>query len=208
MAKRYKLVPENLVRRFMQQHQHGEDTPSSNPTLILKQTIPDDLKILLYGDAARDVNLKSKRKREAPLLVKSMEEPPKFKPVDRIQQFLNNQKSIGIHNFLNTHGITYNDDDEVVINGVPVQGSYYPMVIRGLQNYAIGYQPGMKEVIDALPISPPDASKAVMIKYKTGTTTAATTSSSTAAKSKSRKIVVYKKTKVPKQKGAGWKCIH
>lgn len=206
MAKRYKLVPETLVRRIMQQH--SEDTPSTQPASILKQTIPDDLKILLYGEAARDVNIKMKRKREEPLLVKSRDEPPKPKLVDRMQQFLNNQKAIGIHNFLNAHGITYNDDDEVVINGLPVPSSYYPMVIRGLQNYAIGYQPGMKEVIDALPFSPPDASKAVMVRYGPSTSSAATTGAS--SKTTTRKVVVHqrKKVSVPKQKGTGWTCIH
>ncbi len=203
MAKRYKLVPENLVRRFMQQH---EDIPTVNPASILKQTIPDDLKILLYADAARDVNLKLKRKREEPLLVKSRDEPPKPKPMDRIQQFLNNQKAIGIHNFLNAHGINYNEHDEVVINGTPVPNSYYPMVIKGLQNYAIGYQPGMREVIDALPFSPPDASKAVMIRYGPGPSpsTTAKTSASTSASTKVKK----RKVIVPQQKGSGWSCIH
>lgn len=203
MAKRYKLVPENLVRRFMNQQQNN-DTPSINPASILKQTIPDDLKILLYGDAARDVNLKLKRKREQPLLVKSADEPVKVKQGDRIQAFLNNQKAIGIHNFLGAHGITYNDEDEVVINGVPVKHSFYPMVIRGLQNFAIGYQPGMKEVIDALPITPPDASKAVMIKYGP----AAPPDPAVNVKPK-RPVTTKKKTVViTKQKGTGWFCIH
>jgi hypothetical protein len=203
MAKRYKLVPENLVRRLMEQH--GKDTPVPNPASILKQTIPDDLKILLYADAARDVNLKMKRKREEPILVKSTSESPMPKAVDRIQSFLTNQKAIGIHNFLNAHGITYNEEDEVVVNGVPIKGSYYPMVIRGLQNFAIGYQPGMKEVIDALPFHPPDASKAVMIRYGPSSSTSA------ASQPKPRKqtvVATKRKVHVPKQKGTGWSCIH
>lgn len=201
MAKRYKLVPENLVRRYMQQH--DVDTPSSTPASILKQTIPDDLKILLYADAARDLNLRAKRKREEPILFNSQDEQPKLKPVDRVQQSLTNQKSIGIHNFLNAHGITYNDDDEVVINGVPIPNSFYPMVIRGLQNHAIGYQPGMRQVIDALPIKPPDASKAVMVRYGPGPSDDATNTSPSTSGSKKTP-----RRRAGKQRGTGWTCLH
>lgn len=164
MAKRYKLVPESLYKRFLQP---DDFTTKTKPEEVFKQTIPDDLKVLLYADAARDVQVKQQRKRNTPIYVKSIDEPIKTTPIDRMPKLLNNPKAVAIHEFLKTNGVTYNDNMEIVINGKPIINSVYPMMIKGLQNKAIGYQIGMNEVIDALPSLPPDVSKSILKTNKT-----------------------------------------
>jgi len=168
MAKRYKLVLESLYKRFLQP---DEITTKTKPEDVFKQTIPDDLKVLLYADAARDVQVKQQRKRSKPIYVKSIDEPIKPILVDRMPKLLNNQKSIAIHEFLKKNGVTYNENMEIVLNGKPISDSIYPMMIKGLQNKSIGYQIGMQEVIDALPSMPPHVSKSFLKTSKSKTQT-------------------------------------
>lgn len=164
MAKRYKLVPESLYKRFLQP---DDISTKVKPDEVFRQTIPDDLKVLLYADAARDVQVKQQRKRSTPIYVKTIDETSKPIAEDRMPKLLNNAKAVAIHDFLQKNGVTYNDNMEIVINGKPISNSVYPLMIKGLQNRGIGYQIGMKEVIDALPSLPPDVSKSILKQSKT-----------------------------------------
>lgn len=132
---------------------------------ILRQKIPDDAKILFYGDAARDLNVKQVRKREMPIIVKDEDTPPRVMSEDRMIAHINNPKGVAIHQYLKTHGITYNANNEVVVNGQAISGSLYPLMIRGIMDYRVGYQPGIQEVMQALPTASPSFSKAIVAKY-------------------------------------------
>lgn len=198
MAKKYKLVPENLLKRLLEK---DEDVPLKRKADdILKQDIPDDLKVLLYSDAARDLHAKQERMRNTPLLVKPVEDVTEnVQKADRMPQVLNNQKAIDIHNFLKNHGISYNDEQQVVVNGQAVVNSFYPMMIRGLQNKALGYQPGINEVLRALPSIPPGVSKAVSRSFNTAVTPYKTPTG--------RRTVIASR-RIPKtQEGTGWTCL-
>ncbi len=158
MAKRYKLVPESLYKRFLQP---DEPPIRTKPEAVFKDNIPDDLKVLLYADAARDIQVKQQRKRNTPIYVKAVDEPTNTIQVDRMPKLLNNTKAVAIHEFLKSHGVTYNENMEIVINGKAIPFSVYPMMVKGLQNKGIGYQIGTTEVLDALPGLPPGVSKAL-----------------------------------------------
>jgi len=124
---------------------------------------------------------------------------------------LNTPRLLGIHNFLKLHGVTYNDQNEVLINGTVIPTSFYPMLVRGLQNSSLGYQPGMNEVMQVLPSFPPEMSRAVIQKYQPAAASSSTPSTTTVAV---RKPVVVRplshrtkngKRKVNKtQQGGGW----
>lgn len=202
MAKRYKLVPENLAKRLLMQDEMST-YDEKKPDAILRSNMPDDLKILLHADAARDVQVKKQRARSTPLLVKNTDAQQTIK-VDRIPQLLNSQKALEMHNFLKNHGISYNDEQQVVVNGQPVPNSFYPMLIRGLQNKAVGFQPGMTEVLNVLPANPPGMSKAVLRSHQVMTPSAATASTST----RSRRVIVSRKGIKFPQRGTGWTCLN
>lgn len=192
MAKRYKLVPESLYKRFLQP---DEQPIKSKPEAVFKQTIPDDLKVLLYADAARDIHVKQQRKRTSPIYVQTMDEPAKVIKEDRMPKLLNNARAVSIHEFLKTHGVTYNDNMEVVVNGKTILNSVYPMMVKGLQNKALGYQTGTTEVLDALPGLPPGVSK-TLAKMQKNKTLAKQTGAGM-SKNKQPRMQV-------KQQGSGW----
>jgi len=209
MAQRYKLIPESLLKRLM--HQVKEPTNNSADD-FLKKSLPDDLKVLLYADAARDVQIKEQRKRTAPLLVKTVDPTPgpSAKTVERMPEMLNTPRLLGIHNFLKMHGVTYNDQNEVLINGTVIPTSFYPMLVRGLQNSSLGYQPGMNEVMQVLPSFPPGISKAVMQKYQpsSSTTTVAVRSQPVVRPHmRKTKVPVSRKKNVIKQTGGKWTSL-
>jgi hypothetical protein len=193
MAKRYKLVPEALFRRYMEASgQDGQDDHlEMRPKQILHTNLPDDAKILLYGDAARDFNVKQVRKRDMPILVKDDDKNTIDKvgimSEDKMISHINNPKGVAIHLYLKSHGITYNANNEVVVNGQEIPGSLYPLMIRGLVDYRVGYQPGMMEVMQAIPGVPPEVSKAVTIKYMPKPSTSAATPTPVRSSSPSRK---------------------
>lgn len=202
MAKRYKLIPESLYKRFLQ----PDDQPiKTKPEAVLRQAIPDDLKVLLYADAARDVHVKQQRKRAAPIYVKPVEEPSRKLREDRMPRILNNAKALAIHEYLKSHGVTYNDDMEIVINGKTMVHSVYPMMIKGLQNKNFGYQVGMNEVLDALPGLPPGVSKtlAKMQKVKDAAKQTGSGFSKTVSSFKHFKTMPRMQNK-RKQYGSGW----
>lgn len=200
MAKRYKLVPESLYKRFLQP---DEQPTKTKPEAVFKENIPDDLKVLLYADAARDINVKQQRKRTTPIYVKSIDEPEKSIQVDRMPKLLNNATAIAIHEFLKSHGVTYNENMEIVINGKTILNSVYPMMIKGLQNKSIGYMTGTNEVLDALPSLPPGVSKAIakMHKPKGAAKQTGTGSSKMVTKMPKKKPKMHKDAK---QTGSGW----
>jgi hypothetical protein len=199
MAKRYKLVPESLYKRFLQP---DEQQTKPKPEAVFKENIPDDLKVLLYADAARDINVKQQRKRTAPIYVKSIDEPAKTIQVDRMPKLLNNTKAVVIHEFLKSHGVTYNDNMEIVINGKTIVNSVYPMMVKGLQNKGIGYQIGTNEVLDALPSLPPGVSKTLAKMQKSkGTSKQAGAGSSKMHFKMTKKPKISKEAK---QTGSGW----
>lgn len=212
MAQRYKLIPESLLKRLMHR---VEEPHKSGPEDFLKKSIPDDLKVLLYADAARDVHIKEQRKRAAPLLVKSMDvlPSPSAKTVERMPEMLNTPRLLGIHNYLKMHGVTYNDQNEVLINGTVIPTSFYPMLVRGLQNSSLGYQPGMNEVMQVLPSFPPGISKAVMQKYQPAAASSSASTTTVAVrrppfvKPPSRQVKVPRKKVTKTQKGGKWTCL-
>lgn len=218
MAKRYKLVPEALFRRYMEVSGHdGQDEHlEMRPKQILRANLPDDAKILFYGDAARDLNVKQVRKRDMPILLKDDDKEPIDKAgimsEDKMISHINNPKGVAIHLYLKSHGITYNANNEVVVNGQDIPGSLYPLMIHGLADFRVGYQQGMTEVLQALPGVPPEVSKAVMMKYmpQSSTTAATPTPSRTPSPSrKGSKKPPSVKTKRRSQKGNGytWKQL-
>ncbi len=206
MAKRYKLIPEALFRRYMETSgQDGHDDYLERKARnILQTNLPDDAKILFYGDAARDLNVKQVRKREMPIMVQENDGDDKVNTMseDRMISHFNNPKGVAIHLYLKSHGISYNANNEVVVNGKEIPGSLYPLMIRGLMDYRVGYQPGMNEVMQALPGVPPSVSKAVLTKYMPQSSTVVTTTPS-----KTPSPPPKKKKHSQKGKGYIWKPL-
>ncbi|CAL8129926.1 unnamed protein product [Orchesella dallaii] len=152
MAKRYKLVPDTFVKRFLRStdEEDYEEKLKQDRDNILKQNIPDDLKVLLHGDLSRNLNVKQILRREKPVLVKSIEKPNT--PVgDRMIPMLTSQRASELYQYLKGQGISYNDKNEVVVHGIPTPGSSFPMILKGFQDSRVGVKSGMQQVIDALP---------------------------------------------------------
>ncbi|CAL8092266.1 unnamed protein product [Orchesella dallaii] len=175
MARRYKLVPESLYQRLVKpaEDEEHEETLEDKRDAILRQNIPDDLKVLLYSNAARDLSLKKIKRREKPLMVKNVEskETPSTDTSAASTPGLasllnNNKKALDLDQFLKTNSITHNEKMELVVNGAAIPNTNYAMVIKGIQNHYVGFQPGMNQVLNALK-SIPDGlySKAVIAKY-------------------------------------------
>jgi len=120
---------------------------------------------LLYGDAARDLNIKQVRRRTKPTIVESTN--PTIEPSNtNISSLLSTKKAMDLDAFLKQNKILYNDKLEIILNGNVVPNTNYPMVVKAIQNHQVGLQPGMVEVLRALP-SIPDGlySKPVIAKY-------------------------------------------
>ena len=161
MASKYKLVPSAIYQRMME----TDDVNEQKPKQIFKKKMADDAKILLYGDALRDVTIKKAKQRERPIPV---EEISKHNNFDHMSAILNTEKSIGLYDFMKQNGIGYNDRGEVTINGYELPNTNLAMIIKGLTNANVGYQTGMQEVLRALPMPPASIiSKAVVQKYMT-----------------------------------------
>nr|DAC81373.1 TPA_asm: hypothetical protein [Orchesella springtail adintovirus] len=169
MAKRYKLVPESLYRQLMKpSDEEGHEVRLEHKRdSILNQNIPDDIKVLLYSNAARDLQLKRSRRRQKPILVKNIDtEKAVDTPKISLASLLNNKKGMDLNNFLNQNKITHNDQMEIVINGSVVPNTSYPMMIKGIQNNQVGLQPGMLDVLKSLTNIPDGLySKPVIAKY-------------------------------------------
>lgn len=77
-------------------------------------------------------------------------------PIDCIFVHFKKPKVKSIHQFLRQHGILYNDKYEVIIHQKALPGTIYPLIIYGLRDHRFGYQAGMREVMEALPLLPKD----------------------------------------------------
>lgn len=76
MAKRMKLVPESLYNKFMLQNReedNHEDTILHGKNRVLNSTeLPDDLKVLLFQEMARNLTTKIGNRKKKPVLVKNV----------------------------------------------------------------------------------------------------------------------------------------
>ena len=160
---KYKLVSSSDFRRL-----NEEKNMDISPVKILKRKIPDDAKILLHGAASRDLEIKQEKRRNRPIKVEPIvtkeETFSSTTAVDRMPAILNNAKAIALYEHLKHHGIGYNEKGEVTIHGHVLPYTNLPMVIRGLTNYNIGYQPGMQQVLSALPNLPSNLMSSAVIR--------------------------------------------
>ena len=165
---KYHVVSSADYRRLKQQDDEMVDDVRSKPLKILKEKMPDDAKILLHGAAQRDAEIKREKRKKRPIPVEPvLPKSALTNGVDRMPAILNNAKAIALYEHLKQHGIGYNEKGEVTLHGHVLPNTNLPMVIRGMINYNVGYQPGMKEVLRALPTLPPSSlmSSAVFKKH-------------------------------------------
>ena len=142
------LVPLPLYRRLMKAEDNKVDYVSPKQPKIMKQSLPDDAKILLYSDAVKDLNAKLAQRRKMPIFM----EQKQTEEVDRTPRMLSNNKTaIAIYEYLKQQNIQQNDKGEVNVQGNIVPDSHLPTVIRALMNVHMGSVPGMKEVLYSLP---------------------------------------------------------
>lgn len=162
MATRYKLIKKDLLDRLLQKDGMDDAMSDAHASRILKQNMPDDAKILLYGAASRDVHVKQAKKREAPLYIKKEEEEAK---IDTLPLMLGSPKALELYEHLRSNNIGSNEKSELVINGTAVPRTNLPLIIKALIDSRMGYQPGMQRVLKELPTMPTMISKSVLTKY-------------------------------------------
>ena len=163
---KYHVVSNAMYRRLKEQDDEMVD--DVRPSKILKEKMPDDAKILLHGAAQRDAEIKREKRKKRPIPVEPvLPKSALTNGVDRMPAILNNAKAIALYEHLKQHGIGYNEKGEVTLHGHVLPYTNLSMVIRGMINYNVGYQPGMNEVLRALPAPPPSnlMSSAVFKKH-------------------------------------------
>src|ERR1700688_272817 len=72
MAKRMKLVPESLYKKFMRMDEDHEDHLKSSKSSVLSADLPDDIKAIMYQDYVRQLREKKTSDENIPQLVKIM----------------------------------------------------------------------------------------------------------------------------------------
>lgn len=167
MAKRMRLVPDSLYKHLVQQNlsdpaEHSLQEDKKN--VLTAEDIPDDLKLMLYQDFARQLYDKQQKDAQKPIIVKSVDKPvsseqkkeiekvdkpdsseqkkeaeikndkPDTKQIDYIKNMVASKRCQGMLDSFDKIGITINKKNNIVINDQPIQDSNVVDILKCLSN--------------------------------------------------------------------------
>jgi hypothetical protein len=174
MAKRMKLIPESLYNRLVKmQLTEEEDKPGpikDDKASLLEKNIPDDLKILLYQELARNLHQRQSNDKETPILVKNVETTPVSEPTvsdsaiptiptippiptTPAQTFYENhggKQTRKVLDFLYAHNMKPTHDMKLRIDAWTHHNVDYEKVVKCLTTARASYPEGIKVIADSM----------------------------------------------------------
>jgi len=159
-AKRMKLIPEQLYNKlmFIAKNEPTQQLETEK-TSVLESTMPDEVKVMLYQQAIRNLSNNDKNIANTPLLVKNIDPPPveeKTAPEPQPAPFsvldhVHGRRAPRILTFLQGVGIEPSDRNEITVPGGIIPGSNYLELLEQLSgNTPIRQQLGIDRVISIL----------------------------------------------------------
>lgn len=177
-----KLIPEGLYKHLFSSYptmipgfSHEFGLQNNKKEVLEDKQIPDDLKQILYQDAARQIFDKQQHEAKKPILVKNVEQMPKEvkveeKPIEKkteeipkqeiiqddqkqyIIDMVNSKRTENILKTMEKSGITINKSNNVVIDGKIIKKSNAVDILRCLTNAHINSNDviGLNNVIEKM----------------------------------------------------------
>lgn len=157
-VRKMRLVPEsyyeNIILKNLKSQIEPEARLEKRQKSILDKKIPDDLKLLLYNQFARNLVTKRTRRRKKPILVeqeKSNEKQPITYELPEYISSIQSPKAADLYRILKAYGITNTVNDQVIINDRIIPTSNMRNLLQALTDAKYGYTAGLSETLNVLP---------------------------------------------------------
>jgi len=138
--KRMKLIPEQLYNQLMVIAKNGSEKLEEEKASVLEGSLPDEIKVMLYQQAARNLFTKEKNISNTPILVKNVDPPQEItvssptgsSPSAVLATVVGVKRAPMIFIYLRKLNILPNTNNEITIDGNVLQNSNYTELLQQL----------------------------------------------------------------------------